>query len=72
MSTAPSLVHTEVPGLPAIDELPAPDEARRQFTDQDERVVNRLGAARGMISGIIVGAALWAGLILAGATLIHK
>lgn len=40
------------------------------LANQDECVMNRHDAARGMVSGIILGALLWAGLILTGAALI--
>lgn len=66
MSTIPTLQSIETP-------VPGPaDETVPQLVNQDECVVRRLGAARGTIGGMVVGALLWAGLILAGAALIHR
>jgi len=66
MSTIPTLqsIETPVPG--------SADEMELQRANQDECVVSRLGAARGMMGGMVVGALLWIGLILAGAALIHR
>ena len=61
-----------MPAQSASPEAQAADEAMLQLANQDECVVNRLGAARGALGGIIVGAALWGGLILASAALIRK
>jgi len=46
------------------------DQETLERANQDECVVNRLGGARGVIAGIMVGALLWVGLIWAGAGLI--
>ena len=69
MSTAPNLSPTQAA---AHDEALAADEATLQLANRDESVVNRLAAVRGTIGGLLVGAAVWAGLILAGAALIRK
>lgn len=46
------------------------DKLAIQLADQHERVVNRTGAARGILVGIVVGSAAWAGIILASVALI--
>ena len=46
------------------------DKLAIQLADQNERVVNRTGAARGILVGIVVGSVAWAGIILASAALI--
>lgn len=43
-----------------------------QVANEHESVAGRFGAARGMIGGMVVGALLWVGLILAGAALIRR
>jgi len=50
-------------------ELTDSDQAAIALADHEERVVNRQGAARGMLVGIATGALAWAGLILASAAL---
>ena len=45
------------------------DDKLRQLADQDECVVNRVGAARGTVAGIVLSVILWAGLILTSAAL---
>jgi len=72
MSPAPSLPPVDPPVQPAAGEVQPADEATLEFTDQDDRLVNRLAAARGAIGGMVVGAALWAGLLVAAATMIRK
>ena len=46
------------------------DNAALALVDRDERVLNRQGAARGLLFGVVTGALAWAGLILASAALI--
>jgi hypothetical protein len=63
--------------LPVLQPVETPaheinDETTLRVADQDERVVNRLGAARGMIGGMVVGAFLWAALIVAGTALLRR
>lgn len=51
-------------------ELTESENAALALMDRDERVVNRQGAARGLLFGVVTGALAWAGLILASAALI--
>jgi hypothetical protein len=47
------------------------DQETLERASQDECVVNRLGGARGVMAGIMMGALAWVGLIWAGAALIR-
>ena len=72
MSTAPLLRSTYSPADQSDLSLDIcdSDKAILELANQDECVVNRRSAARGIVAGITLGAVLWAGLILAGAALI--
>jgi len=50
--------------------LPEQDQETLEQANQDDCVVNRLGGARGVMTGITVGALLWVGIIWAGVSLI--
>ena len=72
MSTVADRPLSTTPVQLGAGEVRPPDEAMLQAAQSDACVANRINGARGTIGGMIVGAALWAGLILAGAMLIHK
>ena len=71
MSAAPILpTYGPIETSQRQSDLTDADQRAIQLADQDEGVVNRCGAARGILVGIVVGSVAWAGIILASAALI--
>jgi hypothetical protein len=71
MSTVP-LTSADVPA-PATEECSVLlDDEMRRLAEQDDCVVERQSAALGIFCGVILGAALWAGCILAGIAMIRR
>ena len=70
MSTVPLLPAAPGVAQRAEEEAAHLDRLTLQLANQDECVVDHLGGVRGVLAGIILGAALWIGLIVAGAALI--
>ena len=70
MSTAP-FPATHALALVFEDDPAYRDSVTRELANQDECVTNRVGGARGVLAGTILGAALWIGFIAAGAALIR-